>query len=346
ITAQCHCKAVHFTITVPYSCLPLATHLCHCDICRYVHGTLCCFHAPLPNGISPQFIAPSSLAASCTGYRHASSPASERFFCKTCGCHMGDADLVPDATTGQPEWRITTSIFTTSSSTFAIRSHVFPPASHPSLAAWLPRLANRPIPSWTPAPSDPSFPPRPSPPPARERDPADGTERLRAQCHCAGVSFTLPRPNHPALAGNKTLARYVSPADPARWVACLDACDDCRLTAGAHVVAWTFVPLAHLAPRVPPDFAGFGTLVAYASSPGVLRAFCGVCGATVFYRREDPLRGEAWVVHVAVGVLRSVEGPAAEDWLTWRTGRVAFLGDGRRFDGEFAEALDDGFRAW
>ncbi|KAK3353794.1 glutathione-dependent formaldehyde-activating enzyme [Lasiosphaeria hispida] len=342
LTAQCHCKSVRFTVTVLSSSLPLATHLCHCHICRYGHGTLCCFHAPLPSEIAPQFIAPSSLTSSCTGYQHAQS-ASERFFCKTCGCHIGDVDLIPDPQIGVPEWRIATSIFS-SHDDFQIRSHVFTASHHgPSLSDWLP------LPIWNPAPADPTFPIPHPPPPPREFDPA-GHERLRAECHCGGVSFTLPRPTHPALADNKTIARYVSKTDPNKWVACLDVCDDCRLTSGAHVVGWTFVPLASLEPRVPEGF-GFGTLVSYASSEGVLRAFCGVCGATVFYSSEDPLRvgevgREETMVDVAVGILRSAEGPAAEDWVTWRTGRVAFLGDGVGFDRGFAEALDQGFKAW
>ncbi len=77
LTAQCYCKSVHFTVTVPASSLPLPVHLCHCPTCRYTHGTPCIFHASLPRGIQPEFVSPSSLA-SATGYTHPNGALSER----------------------------------------------------------------------------------------------------------------------------------------------------------------------------------------------------------------------------------------------------------------------------
>jgi len=359
LTAKCFCQSVHFTITVPVSSLPLSTHLCNCYICRQVHGTLCCFHAPLQDGIQPQFVAPSSIASSVTRYRHAQA-AADRLFCKTCGCHIGDEDLTPDPETGKPEWRVATSIFDDhGEDVFQIRTQCFTASEPgPGFADWLPRLGDRALRVWNPSCPDSVF---PIPPPAAPKQEFDdqGHERLRAECHCGGVSFTIPRPTHPSVvAGGRDglVQRYVSKVDPDKWVACLDVCDDCRLVTGAHVIPWTFVPLGGLEPEIPPDF-NFGTLTTHVSSDKVLRAFCGTCGATVFFAADDPDRvgggvgdgdgdSKDRIVDVAVGILRAPEGPAAEKWLTWRTGKLAWYKSGQRFDPLFAESLATGFREW
>jgi hypothetical protein len=51
------------------------------------------------------------------------------------------------------------------------------------------------------------------------------------------------------------------------------------------------------------------------------------------------------VVDLATGILRAPEGPMAEEWLTWRT-RVAWLPSGKKYDGEFAQALEEGMKEW
>ncbi|KAK1758906.1 hypothetical protein QBC47DRAFT_436233 [Echria macrotheca] len=333
LTAQCHCKAVHFSITVPVSSLPLRTHLCQCFICRRVHGTFACFHAPLPVPIEPVFIAPSSLQGTTTGYTHSTLAAATRYFCSTCGCHIGDRDLdpVPDSSGQEPfrEWRITTSIFPAEaqSTAFLITTHFYAHAEPgPTLATWLPRLEfssspPKEIKPITPAPNDPTFPiPRPPlPVPERHRD---GHPRLRAECHCGGVSFTICRPDHPVLIPfGDLVSRFASKTDDKKWLATLDACDDCRLVTGAHVIGWTFVPSRAIEPRpVLPSFEGFGTMRTYSSSEGVTRGFCGVCGATAVYFCEAADRvvgegeGREWIVDVAVGLLRDPAGPAAEGW--------------------------------
>jgi hypothetical protein len=371
LTAQCHCKSAHFTVTVPTSALPLPVHLCHCTICRYTHGTLSCFHAPLPKGVEPEFVSPSSIVGSLTGYIHSSQAASERFFCSTCGCHIGDRDLKPDPDTGKPEWRVATSIFTThDEDTFQIRSHCFSdPATEPNLSTWLPSINSRPIHVWNPPPNDPHFPLASLPPPKPDLDSPD-RELLLAQCHCAGVRFTLPRPS-PAEASDSYLSRYLRPSptpsqsdtDPCgratgpqsdlKRVACLCLCRDCRLVSGSHAVPWTFVPLACIRPRMEADRLGeFGTMKVYRSSEKVRRTFCGVCGATVFYVCDDEERvpgggEEKRVVDVAVGILRDWEGKVAvEGWVTWRTGRLAGMDTGREFDEGFAEALTKGLGEW
>lgn len=349
LTAQCLCKSIHFTVTVPASSLPLPVHLCHCPTCRYTHGTLCIFHACLPQGLQPEFIAPSSLA-SATGYIHKNHAQSERLFCSTCGCHFGDRDLEPDKETGKPEWRVATSIFDShGEDTFQIRSHCFTDSvSAPGgLYEWLPTMDGRPLHIFNPSPDDKRWPPRAS---EKDRPPQEfddaGNERLRAECHCGGVSFTIPRPTVPEVKANEFFMKFVSPVEEGKWVATVDVCRDCMLVDGTHVTAWTFVPLPLLEPKIGEDLK-IGTAKVYASSKGVWRSFCGVCGATVFFgrveRRPSP---ESHVINVAVGILRAPEGVLAERWLTWRTGSMAWPESGAKFDPVFVRSLAKGLDEW
>lgn len=390
LTAQCFCKSVHFTIALPSSALPLPVHLCHCHICRYTHGTPCIFHAPLPKGIFPEFILPSSLETSTTGYEH-SQAASNRFFCSTCGCHIGDRDIPgptsnstsnssPEAEPEHLEWRVATSIFshpdlnssqTASasdwSSIFQIRSHVFANqlSSPNGLYNWLPSIDSRPLHTWNPPEGSPDFPIRPPSTIAKRVNPR-GEEVLLAECHCSGVSFTIPRPStvlsKPALPDSwkDYIRSYLPPSSEAgesdTWAGLLDLCDDCRLVDGTHVIGWTFVPLNELEPAIKMDLR-HGTLETFTSSSGVLRAFCSVCGATVFYLNEERRwradhdqeendDTEYIMVDIATGILRAPGGVAAEDWLTWRTGRVGWLRSGERYDASFARSLAKGFADW
>lgn len=172
----------------------------------------------------------------------------------------------------------------------------------------------------------------------------NGAQRLRAKCHCGGVSFTISRPTEDHV-NDEFHKKYISPVDKTKWVATLDVCDDCRLINGTHVVGWTFLPLAICDPPINRDLK-IGTTKTYSSSPGVVRSFCGTCGATVFFSCESREPSEAKkVVDLATGILRAPEGSMAAKWLTWRT-RVAFLETGKRYDAEFGEALEEGMRKW
>lgn len=107
------------------------------------------------------------------------------------------------------------------------------------------------------------------------------------------------------------------------------------------MTAWTFLPLQLLEPAVGTDLI-IGTSKTFESSKGVRRAFCGTCGATVFYWSED----RADIVDVALGLVRASEGLFAESWVTWRNGRVAYQESGERFDRDFAEAVALGIKSW
>ncbi|KAK6072842.1 DUF636 domain-containing protein [Seiridium cupressi] len=328
VTAQCYCKTLHFTLELKTSDLPLSTHLCHCSICRHTHGTLCVFHAQLPGGITPKFVAPSGLDK-LTGYRWPGC-ASTRYFCSTCGCHMGDVS--PEDGT----WVISTSLFVDNDPVYQIKSHVYTDsAPGGGLNDFLPRIGDREMKVWNPKDGSGAL---------REIKAeygADGGECLRAECHCGGVSFTFPRPTEADL-NDPDMKEFVSPTDKRKWVASIDACDTCRLTSGAHVISWTFIPLDRCEPKIKRDDLLIGTMKTFESSPGVLRSFCGVCGADVFYSCEERTN----IVDVAVGILRAPEGVRAENWLVWRAGRLGWIKDGLRYNEELLKSLAEGFKDW
>ena len=345
LTAQCYCKAVHYTITVPSHALPLPVHLCHCTLCRRTHGALSCFHTSLPAGVVPKFVEPSSMEA-LTGYIHGPKAASERFFCSTCGCHIGDVEFKPDKD-GHKVWTIATSIFDRhDEEIFQIRT-LSMTASSPGggLYQWLPSINGRELDVCDAPPSNSSFTAFDENPPKPEVD-EDGNERLRAECYCGGVSFTIPRPTLPGIAEDPFLKKEISKRDNSKWIAVLDACNDCRLVTGTHVIAWTFVPAARLSPPIARDLK-IGTMKTYESSKGVLRGFCGVCGATAVYTSDERAPTEEQrVVDVAVGLLRAPEGVLAENWLSWTTRRMAYGESGRKYDPGFFNALESNLKAW
>lgn len=170
-----------------------------------------------------------------------------------------------------------------------------------------------------------------------------GEERLRAECHCGGVSFTIPRPTEEVFRDEFIRENYLLPAEEARWAAILDACNDCRLISGVHVQSWAFVPLMVLEPKVGRDLK-LGTMKSFPSSPGVVHTFCGVCGAAVFYWSEVRFTNDYNdVVDIAVGLLRAPEGVMAENWLKWGK-RISWLDVGSEYDDEFCKSLDAGYK--
>lgn len=334
-TARCHCSNVQFAITLPKSMLPLNAYICGCYHCRLTHGSFGSFHITLPPGHGPEWTAG---RLNYSVYKTKGGSGGQRFFCPTCGAHSGHYEpwinqWVLDVALfdGPPFWTYTHFAFPRS-------------AGDGGLLSWIPEIS----------PGKPLLPlslPHDQPQDYElEKTGAEGGERLRAECHCGGVSFTIGRPTA-AIRRHEYLRRYVSPADPTKWKALLDFCRDCRKLTGVPCNAWALVPRAAIEPAVPADLRHLGTMKAYASSEASARGFCGVCGATVFARHEAramPSEPQT-VLNIAVGILRAPEGSKAENWVTWRTGEPAFVGpddDARTFDPEFAEAVVEGHRKW
>ncbi|CAM1504512.1 Fc.00g021030.m01.CDS01 [Cosmosporella sp. VM-42] len=334
LEAKCLCGSVHFTVDIPKSSLPLKTHLCHCSLCRYTLGSPCVFHTHLASGIAPKFVEPSSQA-NMTSYLTPTGSAAMNF-CSTCGCHVAAISAV----TGN--WVPATSMFTDHDpENFTIWRHIFSKsAKDGGIAKLLTHINGRELGDYNPPDDDPKAKITENEAEVGE----DGKDRLRAKCHCGGVSFTIPRPTQEVL-DDKFTSGFVSPTDKTKWVASLDACDDCRLVSGTHVVGWMFFPLSLCEPPIKPDLL-IGTAKTYESSPGVLRSFCGTCGATFFYSCDDRRPTDRQqIVDLATGVLRAPEGAMAENWLTWRA-RMGWADSGKRYDKGFFEGLQEGMNKW
>jgi hypothetical protein len=173
----------------------------------------------------------------------------------------------------------------------------------------------------------------------------DGEERLKAECCCGGVKFTVPRPSRDVVSDDY-MGGYVSPKDPRKWKAFLDLCRDCGRLSGASAVPWMLVPRIAVQPERPLGLS-MGTIKTYKSSEANTRGFCGVCGATVFCltTRRMPSERQA-VVGIAMGILRAPEGIRAENWVTWRTRTVSWVEDARSYDADFANAISETLGQW
>lgn len=330
VEVKCHCGGVHFTLDFPVAKLPIEAYFCSCSICRYNTGTLANLHATVPEGVEPKWIAPSKPEdlVSYTVPNVSYMPKS----CPTCGCHIG-AIGIDDGL-----WTLATALFTEHDGDIVkVTSHVFSnSAGDGGLAGILTHVRGTALPSWNPADEKPN--------PALELVVgADGQERLRAQCHCGGVSFTIPRPPK-ALAEHPYGKRFVSKVDTNKWLGTLDVCGDCRLVNGTPVASWIFAPVNLIEPAVGEDLQ-IGTTKTYKSSEGVTRAFCSVCSATIFFLQHSRRYDDVPVVDISTGLLRAPEGSMAENWITWRA-RSSFEGDGLAFDKDMAEGLIQGMHKW
>ena len=293
---------------------------------------MCIFHVPIPPGIHPQFIGPSSLDRSVTRY-WADGFVGDRRFCSTCGCHMGDYVESNDS------WYLAPALFAKDESVFIIDEHIYTQSAPKGVWEWIPSIGERQL-KMTISDDESALPDISKPEVGNE-----GEERLRAECHCGGVAVTLSRPTEEDLR-DEWIAKFVSPVDKSKWSALIDVCNDCRLISGVHINAWTFIPLSACSPAIDKSLK-HGTMKSYTSSPGVTRTFCGVCGATVFYFSEHRVdRDDNVVVDLAVGLLRAPEGVRAENWLTWRTSELANLEAGRRYDPELFASLQKGMNDW
>ena len=277
--AQCHCKNIQFSITLPRSMLPLNAYICGCSICRLSHGTFGSFHITLPLGHGPLW---TNGKINLSVYRTPGGNG-QRFFCPTCGAHSGHFE----PWIGQ--WVLETSMF--KEQFWEFTHFAFPGAARDGgMLSWLPEIGGKQLVPLSPGED--------TPPTYELETGANGEERLRAECHCGGVSFTIGRPSKGVFEDDYA-RQYVSPKDPKKWKAVADFCRDCRVLSGAHFVAWVFVPRTAIEPEMPPDLR-MGTMKTYESSEGTTRGFCGVCGATICAQSQLRARaGHDSVMNVA-----------------------------------------------
>lgn len=121
--------------------------------------------------------------------------------------------------------------------------------------------------------------------------------QIQGGCHCGAI-------------------RYAISAAPMQSMVC--HCQTCRRVSGGLVVAWI---------TVDPDAFTFsrGAPKRYASSPGVVRTFCGDCGAQLTYTRED----DACYIDITTATLDDPDAcpPSHHSWASHDIAWVKF-GDG------------------
>ncbi|EED21666.1 DUF636 domain protein [Talaromyces stipitatus ATCC 10500] len=187
-----------------------------------------------------------------------------------------------------------------------------------------------------------------------------GKDHLKAECHCGGISFTVTRPNdqskepwspwpdmivpyHSGSPKNTEDVKWWLRANETKYFAGTCACNSCRLTSGFPIQVWAFIPKANLFINQVDTFTyETGTMKRFESSPGVYREFCSTCGATAFWHCDE----RPGVVDVSVGLLRSIAGARAGDWLEWATGRVSFAEDAQVKDKGLIELLERGLKSF
>ncbi|KAH6628750.1 hypothetical protein F5144DRAFT_323792 [Chaetomium tenue] len=274
ITITCHCNAAKQVLT-PRNTQDVFSNLslCHCDSCRHSTGLLCTSYTPI------------SSPPSTTGLESYSvSPASTRYFCSTCGCHIFRTRH-PSPTAPSEEWKWEVATGTIIDAPAPSR---LPETSHHQhtnatndggLSHWLQALQ----------PSHDTN----SPPPPDENN----NDTLRASCHCTSITLLITRaspsplnPNSPypdlllpytatplpTILNASHEKWYLRPTNtsihtnteansssilsppqannahahiPYRYLAGTCACQPCRLTSGFEIQTWAFIPRRNIAIR-------------------------------------------------------------------------------------------------
>ncbi|KAI9154996.1 hypothetical protein HJFPF1_07557 [Paramyrothecium foliicola] len=345
-----------------------SSFLCKYRVDKSCHGILCTSFYPIEE---PQIDV--GLQKYTTNHL-----ASHRFFCATCGCHVFRSRAKAD---GKSDWSVSTgavdNIWSNNQASAAIyvgHDHV-QDTKDGGASVWLRSIAiqqRKPSHESIKLGTIRSYPIL-----------AADSSTLPASCACGNVRFHITRPNassylphsdypdlmYPAkttakiLACNPTKEKWWLQDNDSKYLAGTCACRSCRLFTGFEIQTWAFVPRTNIyfhtsedcrdqTTIMQLDFKSLprGILQSYGSSPGVVREFCGTCGATVFWHNDS----RPDIIDVSVGLLRADEGARAEIWLHWWTDRVSFEEEtetGR--EGPAAEtartlitALEDGLKSW
>ncbi|KAF7546467.1 hypothetical protein G7Z17_g8413 [Cylindrodendrum hubeiense] len=361
LRVSCLCGSVSQLVNSrPTVDAPPELSLCHCNTCRHTSGLLCTSYYP---------IAVPSLPQGITQYE--SADGWTRHFCSSCGCQIFRCNAAG--------WELATGVVIESlpeHSPDVMRyshHHLVSDTKDGGSAVWIPEFQGQKMEFLEPDNDTRS---------AAPQQALLDEGHLPASCACGRVGFHITRPNpasylpqsnfsdliHPYSSTDKAITQ--NPADEKWWIRAdgtkylggTCACRSCRLASGFEIQTWAFVPRANIffhvpgpdgnEATVPLDFAALpaGTLTSYRSSPGVLREFCGTCGATVFW--HDKWRPD--LIDVSVGLLRAKEGARAESWIDWWKGRVSFaedtengrLGSEARRARALIDSLEEGLRQW
>jgi hypothetical protein len=323
IKARCLCGHYQLSLTVSKHELPLTASICHCDSCRHALGSLYICVAFVPEScLRTVQDSVSKLKASQWSSRRTA------YFCPTCGStivdildgivaiHTGSLDRLEDAVHIKSEMFVKD----TQDGGFSHWLKNLQIETHATLNDGSPT-------DW---------------PKASMQSADEVSDRLHAHCLCKGVNFWISRPltssanpnnpksdihQHNPDRGNYDIKNpWWLCADRTKFFAEVCHCNSCRLSSSCDFLSWAYIPTTDIslaADGSVPFSRNFGTLKEYRSSNEASRYFCGECGATVFYIREE----RHGIVNVAVGLFDAAEGSLAQSWLGWRTDGLDFKED-------------------
>jgi len=351
LTVACMCGAASHNFSAPVSSLPLPTHLCSCDISRRISGSLLTSYVDITHGLD----ALKPHLSALTPYR--SSDILTRHFCSTCGTQM----YLEYSHDGHFEAATGTLQIDSSDDVVDYKAHIWTGATPDGGASHfithvngnqLQRYLQEPGENEEASPDSPSTTIY-----SNETDRAP----IHAHCHCKGVQFYIHPPNEASRTAESPFPDLLVPyhtgssANPQNcpwWLAKSDrylagtcACTTCRKASGFDITFWAFIPTVNItldaADREPFTRKKYwGSIKTYRSSSTVTRAFCGVCGANVFWDGDE----RPSIVDVAVGLLDARSGARAEEVLAWWPDRVSFEEDA--LNTGLIMGLRDGLKNW
>nr|POE50141.1 hypothetical protein CFP56_71604 [Quercus suber] len=317
------------------SALPVRNTTCSCDTCRYTSGVLFTSHLPLIG--KPEF---------ADGLTRYATATTGRYFCSECGSQMlcyskgrghwglcagvvegveghGGGQALQEfaahhylADTGDGGIIAGLAGLPDSTATFCLQDRTGPTFSGPSYLEYLTGSRSLSL---------------------RSKQPLLSSDRLEGSCHCGGVQYCITRPGPESRQPSSPWPDLIlpshsnSPDNPddikwwlrerCRYLAGICMCRSCRLSSGASVQTWAFIPRNNLMALdgSPIEFSQ-GTLSSYESSRDVYRNFCRVCSASVFWHCAERPN----VIDVSVGLFRAPEGARSSTWLEWWTERVSY----------------------
>lgn len=309
--------------------LPEEACMCHCDSCRRTTGSLGTWYLTLTGRPSEKSL------ANATAY--STSERYTRYFCSECGCNVficSEADGRWSACAGIAELKEDEGKGQKNLSKITYHEWV-EDAKDGGIATFLTELdAAREVPCYTTEPGE-------SKNQTIEKSRilqlqqtallqpksvvAARGDFLAVSCGCGACQLHIAPPAY----GDTSEGWYVPKMDRGKYYARLCCCRSCRLTLGFPLQPWTYIPPSQIftTAKEPVIFGPkaketvqIEKLKHYQSSEAVLRSFCTVCGATMYYQSFD----RPYIIDVSVGVLVSKFGNAmAGEWLEWDRGIVS-----------------------
>ena len=228
VKLSCACHQLTASMEVPSSALPLKLILCHCDTCRHASGVLCCAVPRLPRDVKPL-----QVRGKAEVYYTSKDSARCLCFCGVCGTHVYEDAPVPSKV------GLCSGALERADGIMELDSHIFvADTKDGGLRDWLPDVAawegwddgqskeiERGLAYSRPAPS--------------ASVPSDAL--LHAQCHCGGVQFNIARLDPKQFPEYSPSDELWVGAHEGKYIACVCACNSCRLGTGYDLQTWAYV---------------------------------------------------------------------------------------------------------